>query len=751
MKDSDRIRPVVFVLTLAVGLLVWSPQIQAVGRDAVRQITNVRTDQLREFAVDDAGEVVEAITTADPFGANRRHEYQIVRWAGPGQGRPATRFGGTGETISVSDDGRLTAFASTASPTGRNRDGSLELFVKTGRFPRGWQLTNDSGPDSGHVRVVRLAGSGNRIAFLSNSDPLGTNSQKLMQLFIIGSDGSGLRQLTQASEPGRFEGVSISDDGQRLVFSCTGDLTGQNPDGIFQVFRILGDGSGLEQLNDGVDPVISGDGSTIVGASGSRLFLVDWESGASTGLVSGFDPTITDDGAWLYYATRDDENTEIYRRALPDGDSVQLTFTEPPISNGQPVVSGANSSVVFTRRGGTEYRYDNRPWLMRMLPDGSQPEPLIRMDLEWDNWQPDITPDGEYVVHLGGPPGTNDLFHMQADGSESVRLTRDAVAAYPGISGDGQTIVFESYENLTGQDCGIVQVFAIQADGSGLRQLSECPGVFQWASQPAISADGTVVYQSLDALHVVQASGGTPREIVSDLSSQYKRPRISDDGRWIAYASSGNPTGQNPDGSFEIFRVRSDGSDLEQLTDATGATSYYADLSADGSRIVYQSSADPLGFNPDHNNELFLYMPSTGERLQLTDTAAGGQTEPRIDGAGRSVVFLSTSPLPGNVNGSQYDLYWVEIETGRISRVTGRYDPRQGQSFPGGNRNNPGHAVDHRGRIVFTGASDSTGHNPDLSYELWKVGPPADHGQHAGGDRLTVPGRTKGPLWPSPR
>ena len=727
MSYSTRIRrPMILVPMLIVGMTILASEFHATGRNADRQITDVRTDRLGEFAVDDAGESIEAITSADPFGANRRHEYQIVRWARPRHGRPATRFGGMGESISVSDDGRLTAFTSTASPTGRNRDGSLELFVKSHRFPRGWQLTSDRGPDAGQVSLARMAGSGNRIAFVSSSDPLGTNPSKLTQLFIIGTDGRALTQLTHSTAASRLQGVAISDAGERLAFSSDGDLTGQNPDGLVKVFRINSDGSGLQQLADGGDPNISGDGSTIVAASGSRLIMIDWESGSSTGISSGVDPSITDDGGWLYYATRDGENVEIFRRALPVGTPEQLTFTEYPIDNREPVVSGANALVVFSRRGGDEYSDFERPWLMQMNPDGSKLEPLVHMNVAWENWQPDVTPDGEFVAHIGGPPGANDIFHMRADGSESVRLTHNAVAAYPGISGDGQTIVFESWEDLTGESCGLVEVFAIQADGTGLRQLSNCTRPYSWASQPAISADGLVVYQSGDALYVVPAGGGTTTEIVADWSSQLKRARISDDGRWVVYASGGNSTGQNPDGSFEIFRIRSDGTNLEQITDAARGTAYAPDLSADGSRIVYVAATDPLGFNPDGNMELFLYMPETGERRQLTDTLTGTQFEPRIDGAGRYAVFLSSSPLPGSVNGSGYDIFRVEIDTGRISRVTGQPDPRQGGTYPGGNRNNPDYSIDDTGRIVFGGSFNPTGKNPDLNSELWWVAPPVD-------------------------
>jgi hypothetical protein len=122
--------------------------------------------------------------------------------------------------------------------------------------------------------------------------------------------------------------------------------------------------------------------------------------------------------------------------------------------------------------------------------------------------------------------------------------------------------------------------------------------------------------------------------------------------------------------------------------------------------------------------ELFLYMPGTGERRQLTDTTTGDQFEPRIDGAGRYAVFLSSSPLPGSVNGSGRDIFRVHIDTGRISRVTGQPDPRQRGTFSGGSLNNPNYSIDDTGRIVFGGSFNPTGKNPDLNSELWWVAPP---------------------------
>ena len=78
------------------------------------------------------------------------------------------------------------------------------------------------------------------------------------------------------------------------------------------------------------------------------------------------------------------------------------------------------------------------------------------------------------------------------------------------------------------------------------------------------------------------------------------------------YHETSNFDGQNPDGSSEIFRARTDGSMVERLTADPEYPSRFPHLTADGGRIVWGSQADPLGTNADHNEEIFLYETTAG-------------------------------------------------------------------------------------------------------------------------------------------
>ena len=103
MNHLERLRRLLVpVLILAAGVPLAAPPPSAAWRGPLRQLTDVRTDVLGEYAVGDSGSAVEAVTSADPFGANRAHGFQIVRLAGPGRGRAQTRFGGMGRSISIS-------------------------------------------------------------------------------------------------------------------------------------------------------------------------------------------------------------------------------------------------------------------------------------------------------------------------------------------------------------------------------------------------------------------------------------------------------------------------------------------------------------------------------------------------------------------------------------------------------------------------------------------------------------------------
>ena len=71
-----------------------------------------------------------------------------------------------------------------------------------------------------------------------------------------------------------------------------------------------------------------------------------------------------------------------------------------------------------------------------------------------------------------------------------------------------------------------------------------------------------------------------------------------------------------------LYRARTDGSFVEQIP-FPGDDLYFGDISFDGSRIVFGSSEDPDGQNPEGNREIFLYDVDTGAIVQLTQTSSG--------------------------------------------------------------------------------------------------------------------------------
>ncbi|CAA9463123.1 MAG: tolB protein precursor, periplasmic protein involved in the tonb-independent uptake of group A colicins [uncultured Solirubrobacteraceae bacterium] len=92
---------------------------------------------------------------------------------------------------------------------------------------------------------------GRRIAFESNSDPTGGNPEGDREIFIVGADGTGVRQLTSNAE--HDEGPAFSPDGTMLVYSGGrdeqhGDIRVMTTAGVF--IRQLTDFDGRDESPD---------------------------------------------------------------------------------------------------------------------------------------------------------------------------------------------------------------------------------------------------------------------------------------------------------------------------------------------------------------------------------------------------------------------------------------------------------------------------------------------------------------------
>ncbi len=725
---------------------VFLAVVLAFGRSSqgqtVRNLTSLPAEYVglsSQAALDDAGSVVYAVSSSNQFGTNPRYSWQIFRWdpaSGAGaqvtsfeKGVDSTPFGYYRELVSVSDDGQWLAFVSCSDLVGLNHDGSTELYVMRADGSGIVQLTNDPAFDAGTVYTATIAGSGNRVVFLADVDPLWTNSGRHQQVFIVNRDGTGLRQLTNAlTDVDSF--ISTSDDGSRIVFDHREDLAGENPGGLSQVFAIDADGTGLRQLSHvtsgyALGPVLSGDGTTVAfRAGGNRVWKVDWAGTGSVDLASGRHPSITDDGQTIVYEGPYQSN--IWKIGADGTGNTQLTSGVVP-GNQLAAISGDGSRVVFQSHGG-EYPGGDNPdggtELMAMDSAGGNLNQLTRLTVAGYGFDPVITADGTRTFFVSA----GNIFRIQADGTGLAQVTAftDRTAWSPSASPDGSVVVFRT-------DGSRDDIFKINADGTGLTQLTT--QLQSWlVFSPVISADGQwVVFESnLPAGTNINGSREVFR-VRSDATQlwsvtadddpeyfNYKRPRMSDSSpAWIVYQSASNIDGQNPDGSMEILRTRITGTPVQRITADAVYDSIDPDISGNSNLVVYASEADPLATNPDHNREVFLYDAPTATRRQLTFTTSGASDRPRISRNGAWVSFRSSAPFFEPNPDGHYEPYRVSVATGIVERLGGT-------RCCGASLRSPEYddtiAIDSSGlRSVFIGLGDWADQNPDRREDIYIV------------------------------
>jgi Tol biopolymer transport system component len=300
---------------------------------------------------------------------------------------------------------------------------------------------------SAQSNVATHAGP-SRIAFLRGKlePPCGHVSACDNELYVMNADGTGLRRLTRNAALGPSADPAWSPDGRKLVFVERVERGGApcRPVGRCdnEIYVLNADGTGLRRLTrnavaDG-SPVWSPDGRSIAFTRDHGRQIVN-----------------------IYVMNADGSGQRRLTQSLRRRPWIELAWS--------PDWKRIAFIASFSRRGAAD--------IFVMNADGSGLRNVTNtvttsFDFAW-------SPDGQRIAYLEGSPGGAPLSVVNADGTGKQRLTGPLMVdlGLPSWSPDGRTIAFT----------GGSVIYTVHADGTGLRKLTHGPG---WNVDPRWSPDG---------------------------------------------------------------------------------------------------------------------------------------------------------------------------------------------------------------------------------------------------------------------
>ena len=225
------------------------------------------------------------------------------------------------------------------------------------------------------------------------------------------------------------------------------------------------------------------------------------------------------------------------------------------------------------------------------------------------------------IAFVSARDGNNEIYTMDADGSNQTRLTDDPMDDFhPAWSPDGFKIAFTRF---TGP---FSHIYVMDADGSNQTRITD-DEAFDWG--PAWSPDGGMIAFSSgrdrnNEIYVMDADGSNLARITND-PAEDRYPSWSTDGGRIGFQTDRH-------GNWEVYAMGTDGSNPTRLTDDP-ASDWYPDWSPDGTRIAFVSDRDG-------NDEIYVMKADGSDQVRLTDTASY-ERWPRWSPDGESIAFYS--------------------------------------------------------------------------------------------------------------
>ena len=287
-------------------------------------------------------------------------------------------------------------------------------------------------------------------------------------------------------------------------------------------------------IENGRNPSWSWDGKRLVFERGYDVWTANADGSNQTSveglprtdlLLADRNPTLSPDGSTIAFFQKDKGPIgDIWVIPSEGGQARRLTFDTN--FGGTPIWTPDGQYIIFSSlRGGSRT-------LWRIAASGGQPEPLLVSAGE--DTEPDLSRDGRQLIYTN----TRNNFLLQITDPATEKTTTLTESRYdlvdPSFSPKGDKVLFFQMAND-----GDIHIFQVNADGSGLTQLTRTKGTRN--IHPQWSADGTSIYfyQFLPALSFRKLRIGDEQstEVVSgwEWGTQYGA-RVDPEGKRIVYS-----------------------------------------------------------------------------------------------------------------------------------------------------------------------------------------------------------------------
>lgn len=251
---------------------------------------------------------------------------------------------------------------------------------------------------------------------------------------------------------------------------------------------------------------------------------------------------------------------------------------------------------------------------------------------------PNWTMDGRALIYNSG----GKLYRFDLSGGTPAEIRTGEVAANNNdhvLSFDGSMLGISSYDSRLG---GSVIYKVPSGGGEPVQVTDKAPSYLhgwspdaQWLVYTAERGDGNY------DIYKIPAEGGEEVRLTTaeglDDGSEY-----SPDGDYIYFNSERT-------GSMELWRMRPDGSEQEQVSD-DAFNNWFPHISPDGKSVVFLSYGHDVapGDHPFYKHVYLRHMPAAGGEPKILAYIYGGQgtiNVPSWSPDGRFVAFVSNSDL----------------------------------------------------------------------------------------------------------